>query len=495
MNEKEKLTMKKIISYIGLSCTMVMLSGCLDYVNFDPKENFEIDASAYFRSPQDYEAAVVGAYDPLQWTYLNVLIGDIASDNSFSGGESATDVLGIQQIDDMIHDPNNDNLTAIWRWLYEGVNRTNYLMENKDRINFASKEVLFAEVHFLRAYYYFELVKFFGDVPLFLDRRLTAADSGTKTRSDKALVYAQIEKDLQDAIANLPANQAQKGRITRFAAQALLGKVLLYQDKFTQAAAVLENVIGVYRLVDNFATIFEEEGENGPESVFEIQYTNRSNWFDWGFTPQGTEGNFGVIHNGIRAFNGPRFASGWSFNVPTPKLVAGYAADDRRKDVTILDIVAFARQTGATYAEGYKHTGFYNQKYMPRAGQSGAQIELNYSNNYRAIRYADVLLMAAEANNRGGVSDAKAQQYLNQVRRRAFGPSIPAVTATGQALTEIIWNERHLELAMEGHRFFDLVRTKKAATEIPGFVAGKHEVFPIPQQEIDISRLTQNPGY
>ncbi|MFN4085239.1 MAG: RagB/SusD family nutrient uptake outer membrane protein [Spirosomataceae bacterium] len=487
--------MKKITSYIGLSCSVFLLSGCLDYVNFDPKENFEIVASAYFRSPQDYEAAVVGAYDPLQWTYLNVLIGDIASDNSFSGGESATDVLGIQQIDDMTHDPNNDNLAAIWRWSYEGINRTNYLMENKNRLDFATKEALYAEVHFLRAYYYFELVKFFGDVPLFVDRRLTASDSGTKTRASKTEVYAQIEKDLLAAIANLPANPSQKGRITRFAAQALLGKVYLYQDKFSEAANVLENVIGVYRLVEPFATIFEEEGENGPESVFEIQYTNRSNWFDWGFTPQGTEGNFGVIHNGIRAFNGPHFASGWSFNVPTPKLVASYEAGDRRKDATILDIIAFAAQTGATYAQGYKHTGFFNLKYMPRAGQSGAQIELNYSNNYRAIRYADVLLMAAEANNRGRISDAKAQQFLNQVRRRAFGPNVPPVLATGQALTELIWKERHVELAMEGHRFFDLVRTKKAASEIPGFVAGKHEVFPIPQQEIDISGLTQNPGY
>ena len=132
---------------------------------------------------------------------------------------------------------------------------------------------------------------------------------------------------------------------------------------------------------------------------------------------------------------------------------------------------------------------------MPRAGQSGAQIELNYGTNYRAIRYADVLLMAAEAQNRGGLSDAKAQQYLNQVRRRALGNAAQPVTATGSALTELIWKERHLELAMEGHRFFDLVRTKKAASQINGFVTGKHEVFPIPQQEIDISQLTQNPGY
>ncbi len=487
--------MKKILPFSVLASTFLFASSCADYVKYDPKENFEIVADAYFQSPQDYEAAVVGAYDPLQWLYLNVLIGDIASDNSLSGGESATDVIGLQQIDDMTHDPNNDNLTAIWRWLYEGVNRTNYLMENKGKLTFSTQEALYGEVHFLRAYYYFELVKFFGDVPLFTDRRLTASDSGKMTRTAKAEVYAQIEKDLQEAIAKLPGNQSQKGRVTRFAAKALLGKVYLYQDKFTQAANTLEEVIGVYGLVNDFGQLFEEEGENGPESVFEIQYTNKSNWYDWGFTPQGTEGNFGIIHNGIRAFNGPKYASGWSFNVPTQKLVDSYEEGDQRKAVTILDIKAFVQQTGATYAEGYKHTGYFNQKYMPRAGQSGAQIELNYGTNYRAIRYADVLLMAAEAQNRGGLSDAKAQQYLNQVRRRALGNAAQPVTATGSALTELIWKERHLELAMEGHRFFDLVRTKKAASQINGFVTGKHEVFPIPQQEIDISQLTQNPGY
>jgi hypothetical protein len=121
---------------------------------------------------------------------------------------------------------------------------------------------------------------------------------------------------------------------------------------------------------------------------------------------------------------------------------------------------------------------------------------LNYENNYRAIRYADVLLMAAEANNRkSAADDTKAQNYLNQVRARAFGDDSKASSSTGTALTSEIWEERRLELAMEGHRFFDLVRTGEAAIKISGFVAGKHEVFPIPQTEIDISGLTQNSGY
>jgi starch-binding outer membrane protein, SusD/RagB family len=488
-------TMKFIKQITIISTLFLLVSACTDYVDYEAVENYEIVADVYFQSANDYEAAVVGTYDPLQWMYLNILIGDIASDNSLSGGESATDVLGIQQIDDMIHDPNNDNLTSIWKWCYEGINRANYLEENKVKLDFDNKSALYGEVYFLRAYYYFELVKFFGDVPVFTESRLTASDSGTLQRVPKNEVYAQIEIDLENAINSLPTNQAQKGRATKAVAQALLGKVYLYQDKFTDAASMLENVIGIYSLVSDYESQFLKFGENGPESVFEVQHTNNSEWWDWGFTPQGTEGNFGVIHNGPRAFDGPTYASGWSFNVPSNILFDSFEDGDSRRDASILDIVAFADETGASYAEGYKHTGYFNNKYIPRAGESGAQTELNYLTNYKSIRYADVLLMAAEANNRGGISESKAQDYLNKVRRRAFGDTAHDISATGNTLTQAIWDERNFELSMEGHRFFDLVRTGQAANTIAGFITGKHEVFPIPQQEIDISGLTQNAGY
>lgn len=486
----------KFFKHISILIAVIFsASACTDYVDYEPIDDYQITADVYFNAATDYEAAVVGTYDPLQWMYLNILIGDIASDNSLSGGESATDVMGLQQIDDMVHNPNNDNLTSIWKWLYEGINRANYLEENKDNLDFDNKTVLYGEVYFLRAYYYFELVKFFGDVPLFTDRRLTASDSETLQRTSKTEVYAQIEADLIAAIAALPTTQVQKGRVTKFAAQALLGKVYLYQDKFTEAASAFENVIGVFSLVSNYGDQFLRTGENGSESVFEVQHTNTSNWWDWGYTPQGTEGNFGIIHNGPRAFDGPSYASGWSFNTPTSTLFDSYETGDTRRDATVLDIVAFADATGASYAEGYKHTGYFNHKYIPRAGESGAQTELNYLANYRSIRYADVLLMAAEANNRGVIDDTKAQNYLNQVRARAFGDADHNILLTGSALTEAIWDERNFELAMEGHRFFDLVRTGQAADKISGFVTGKHEVFPIPQQEMDISGLTQNAGY
>lgn len=494
--------MKYFKQIILINTLFILAYACTDFVDYDPAEVYEITADVYFQSASDYEAAVVGTYDPLQWMYLNILIGDIASDNSFSGGESATDVLGIQQIDEMTHNPDNDNLTSIWKWCYEGINRANYLEENKNKIEFDGKSALYGEVYFLRAYYYFELVKFFGDVPLFTEYRLTAGDSGTLQRTPASEVYAQIEADLQNAINVLPNSQPLGGKVTQNAAYALLGKVYLYQDKFPEAATTLENIIGLYSLVNDYGSQFVKTGENGPESVFEVQHTNESNWWDWEFIPQGTEGNFGVVHNGPRAFDGPDYATGWSFNLPTNDLYESFEEGDTRRDATILDIEAFAAANtdwnngdGISYGTGYKHTGYFNHKYITRAGESNAQPELNFLTNYRAIRYADVLLMAAEANNRGNISDTKAQNYLNLVRQRAFGDMDHNIDASGAALTQAILNERNFELAMEGHRFFDLVRTGQAANKITDFATGKHEVFPIPQQEIDISGLSQNTGY
>ena len=488
-------TTKNII----LLMLVLLAGGCENYLNYDPKETYDIVASDYFKKESDYQAALIGVYDPLQWMYLNILLGDIASDNSLSGGESATDVLGIQEIDDYRHVPKNNVLLDIWKRLYEGINRANYMEENKGKINFSNKKQVYAQVYFLRAYYYFELVKFFGGVPLFTERRLTATDSGELKRATKAQVYEQIEKDLKAAISDLPATQTEKGRVTKSAAQALLGKVYLYQNKFDLAASMLENVIGVYSLVSNYQNIFLAAGENGVESVFEVQHSNESNWWDWGCMVC-SEGNIGIIHNGPRGYSGPSYASGWSFNVPTKKLVDAFENGDSRKDATILDIEKFkaASSVEVSYKQGYKHTGYFNHKYIPRAGESGAQIELNYKTNYRAIRYADVLLMAAEAHNRkSSPDDTKAKNYLNQVRRRAFGVSDNSkdITSTGDDLKEAIWKERWLELAMEGHRFFDLVRTGQAASEIKDFKTGKHEVFPIPLEEIDISGLKQNKGY
>jgi len=489
--------MKNIIYKLFLVSTITFgIVSCDEFVDYEASETYNIVADDYFKSSNDYEAALVGVYDVTQWTLYNWMIGEIASDNSLCGGESATDVIGLQKIDDMIHDAENDQLSRIWQYMYEGINRANYMVENSNKMDFPRKNELYGEVHFLRAFFYFELTKFFGDVPLFTTSRLTAGDSATLSRSPQSEVYALIEADLKAAISALPLEKSTNGRATSLTAHALLGKVYLYQDKFDEAASILEPLIGLYSLPADPQSTFLKGGENGPESVYEIQHTKESNWWDWGYVPQGTEGNFGVIHHGIRGYSGPLYSSGWSFNVPTQDLFDAYAAGDKRKDVSVLDIEAWATSTGAKYTTGYEHTGYFNNKYIPRAGESQAQQELNYETNYRAIRYADVLLMAAEANNRASSPNvSKAQNYLNQVRARAYGNSLNASSSTGTTLTQEIWDERRLELAGEGSRFFDLVRTGQAASVISGFVAGKHELFPIPQTEIDVSNLTQNPGY
>jgi hypothetical protein len=492
----------KNLKYITTALlVIVMTTGCEKFVDYSPKDDYVITSDDYLKSTDDYQKMVIGCYSPLQWIWANSVIGDVASDNSVSGGENATDQIGFQNIDDYTTNANNSYLTECWKSCYEGINRVNYLEENKAKLDFTGKDALYGQIYFLRAYYYFELVKFFGDVPLFTAKRLSVTDSKSLTRSPKAQVYAQIELDLANAISVLPNTNVEKGRVTKYAAQALLGKVLLYQNKFDAAAIMLENVVnGPFSLVTNYGDIFLEAGENGSESVFEIQYSNLSPFYDWSNPGRG-QGNLAVQVCGIRNLTGTSpYASGWSANLPTANLASAFAAGDTRKAVTILDIEAYKTANPSfniTYLVApYKNTGLYNQKYHPRSGQTSGQVELNYLNNFRSIRYADVLLMAAEANNRATTpNDTKAQTYLNRVRARAFGDSAHNITSTGATLKQAIWDERRLELGMEGDRFFDLVRTGQAASKITGFVTGKNEVFPIPQQEVDISGLTQNPGY
>jgi len=488
----------KALLFFGLTATL-LLSCSDDFVNVNSQDE---NSENFFNTEEDYQNALIGAYDLLQSSYLNVMLGEIASDNTLAGGESATDVPGIQEIDDMIHTPINDQLRDIWNWMYGGVNRANYILEFKDKIDFPNKPNVLGQATFLRAYYYFELVKFFGDVPLAVDQRLLFGDQNTIDRTPAAQVYAQIELDLIYAAENLPPNQTQTGRVTKGAAQALLGRVYLYQNKFAQAAPVLDDVInsGVYDLVADYSTLFENDNENNVESVFEIQYTDLEGA---GFgCLQCSEGNVAIGFNGPRNFNGPLFESGFSFNVPTQEVFDAFDQDDARREFAILDIVAFAQANtdfndgaGVSFTEGFEHTGYFNRKYIPRVGDTNiGDQNLTNPNNYRAIRFADVLLMGAEAHNQGDGNDELARQYLNRVRERT---TLEDINASGSALTQAIYNERRLELVGEGHHFFDLVRTGRAAQEIEGFTAGKNEIFPIPLVEIQLAgnRWAQNPGY
>jgi len=490
--------MKNVYKIFLMLSLTVLTPSCDDFVDIDPY--YALDADNYFNSPSDYEKALIGGYDLLQTSYLGLWIGEIASDNSIAGGESVTDSEGLHQIDDMTHGGVNTELRSLFRWMYAGITRVNFIFENQDKIDFTGKEKIMAQAAFLRAYYYFELVKFFGDVPLIVNKRLGADEVNKQSRTPKEEVYAQIEEDLTFAAQVLDWNASEKGRITKGAALALLGKVYLYQEKFDQAATTFETIItsGRYELFSNFSTLFRVVNENSKETIFDIQYVGTEGGSYGCFVC--LEGFAAVGFHGIRGYQGPLFADGNSYNLPTQDLADAFEAGDPRRDASLLNIDDFKASqfpVKVNYTIGAGgHTGYYNLKYLKRADELGLpDNDLTSPVNHKVIRYADVLLMAAEANNRKpDADDVKARAYLNLVRDRV---DMPAINLSGAALTEAIFRERRVELAGEGLRFFDLVRTGKASDEITGFQVGKHELFPIPQAEIDLARAgwKQNDGY
>ena len=486
--------MRRII-YFGILIISVGLNfGCKKFLTVDPP--YSQDVENFFQSPEDYDRALTGAYDMLQGSFMTLWIGEIASDNAIAGGESVNDSQGLHQIDNMTHGGVNNELRNVLRWNYTGITRANYILENKDNIDFVGKDHIIAEAKFLRAYYYFELVKYFGDVPLIIDKRIGIEEALQIPRSPKAEVYAQIEKDFSEAAQVLNPMASQKGRATKGAALAFLGKVYLYQNKFSEAASTFDEVInsGSYSLIPNYNDLFSVANENNSETIFDVQYTGLEGG-SYGCLIC-LEGNAAVGFQGIRQYNGPVYGDGNSYNLPTQALYDAFSSIDPRRGATILDIEAFiAAQPDAssiTYAQGAGgHTGFYNNKYIKRQGEIGLpDNDLTSPVNYRVIRYADVLLMAAEAHYQTG-NTSKAQQLVNQVRVRAGVPGL-AVNSIN-----VIYKERRFELSGEGLRFFDLVRTGQAADFIQGFIPGKHEVFPIPQVEIDLAggSWPQNSGY
>jgi len=494
---------KTLIFFIAVVGTAVFNS-CDDRLDIDPL--YAQDGESYFNSTEDYERALTGAYDLMQTSYLNMWIGEIASDNAIAGGESVTDTQGLHEIENMTHNAVNNELASVFSFNYAGVTRTNYLFINKDNLDFEGKDEIYAQAHFLRAYYYFQLVKYFGDVPLVVDRFLSADEVTSIGRTPASEVYAQIESDLQAASAGLNWTNAVKGRVTKGAALGLLGRVYLYQDKFDDAAVVLDSVInqGPYSLVntttsEEYADLFSVNQEGNPESVFEIQYSGQEGG-SYGCLVC-LEGFAAVGFQGIRQYTGPEYGDGNSYNLPTQDLYDAFDPSDIRRDGTVLDIDAFIAEqdnpNDISYAiGGGGHTGFYNNKYIKRQDELGlGDNDLTSPVNYRLLRLPDIYLMAAEAHNRkSAVNAAMAQQYLNAVRGRV---GMPAITASGTTLTEAIWQERRYEMSGEGFRFWDLVRTGQAASEIDGFVEGKNELFPIPRVEIDLAggNWSQNPNY
>ena len=482
------------IAFTLLIVSLITFVGCKKFLDLEPP--YAQDAENYFQNQSDYELALIGAYDLLQASFLSVWIGEIASDNTIAGGESVTDTEGLHQIDDMNHGGVNNELRSVFRWNYAGVTRANYILENKDNIDFPGKDVIIGEARFLRAFYYFELVKFFGDVPLIINQRLGVEEVAQLNRAPVAQVYSQIEEDLIYAASVLPISSSIKGKATKGAALAFLGKAYLYQNKWTEASSTFNDIIsnGWFSLIPDYADLFSVASENNSETVFDVQYSGLEGG-GYGCLVC-LEGNAGPGFQGIRQYNGPIYGDGNSYNLPTQNLYDFFPSSDPRRDFTILDIEAFiaaqSNPQNISYAIGAGgHTGFYNNKYIKRQGEIGLpDNDLTSPVNYRVIRYADVLLMAAEANFQNG-NTAFAEQYVNEVRQRAGVSPLSGITLND------IYNERRLELSCEGHRFFDLVRTNQASSAIDGFSVGTHELFPIPQIEIDLAggNWSQNPGY
>ncbi|MFD2725549.1 RagB/SusD family nutrient uptake outer membrane protein [Hyunsoonleella rubra] len=511
----------KNIILVGL----LFMVACDEWTEVDPigpvAENF-------FNSEEEYEDALLGAYDLLQGVFWGNLIAVSASDDFGSGGDAFNyDQPVVQNVNYLIHTPaDQEQIRSHWQLMYAGINRANYFLENKNALDFSGKDEMVAQAYFLRAFYTFELVKFFGNIPLKVEERngvnriadsqVLAGDELSMVRvSSIGFAYDLIQEDLKEAIPNLPATQDQSFKATKGAAQALLGKAYLYDNDFENAAAILNDLIASnqYSLItgEDYVNMFTTEGENGSESVFEIQYTNVEG-AGWDCI-HCSEGSYFVQFNGPRSpFDDPVYASGWGFLLPTPMLYDLYDENEARRDVTIFDLREL-RDSGGNYSAPREDTGFYNHKYMPRKADKAGNAstpELVHKNNYRAIRYADVLLMAAEAEAQ--ISGSNAETYLNMVRARAYGNNSMDYTSAEGPLLEAIYLERRKELAGEGHRFFDLVRTGRAKAafdayndnkpedfEAINFVLGKHEVFPIPEIELKLAlaeeQWGQNPGY
>lgn len=502
--------MKYIHQYFLLFALFIGTSCGKEFLELEPRGT-TLETNFYQNEDELFQA-LVATYDVLQWGGTNGWtmkegLLNAASDECYAGGSDASDQPSWVAYDNFTLDPFLGPQLGFWQKYYTGIYRANLFLQKVEEVPEISPEFkarTIAEAKFLRAFFYFDLVRFFGNVPLIVEP-LSADKIYEQVQAVPSEVYAQIEQDLNDARntfelpATLPPDEF--GRITQGAVTALLGKTILYQNneaRMAEAAGLFEEVIqsGIYSLESNFGDIFKLENEFGPESVFEIQHSNNHRG-GWGNFANGTEGNYSVQFYGMRDYVGPTFAGGWSFCPITEKLVELMIVDPRFEH-TIIDGAAL-KQQGASYTEGYQNTDFFIRKYAGLQDDRAidGEVALNWAYNIKEIRYADVLLMAAEALARAGGDNAQATNYLNQVRIRVgLQPFTPL---SGQALLDAIYRERQLELATEGHRFFDLVRTGQAANVLAdqGFTPNKNELLPIPQSEIDITegKLVQNQGY
>lgn len=490
-----KINLRRLRLYAGLASLLLIPSACQDsFLDTDPQGKQA--GAVFWQNESDATKAVNAMYANLRgWTntaFAPIAVESIGSDDS-EKGSSASDATFFNTYDNFTVGSTDGQLADFWKGQYQNINYANQILDNVPAIEMDAtlKERYLAEAKFVRGYSYFRLVRAFGDVPLRLK-----VPAGTEEynipRSPKAEVYTTIEKDLTEAAAVLPVKYGltDVGRATKGAALSLHAKVSMYQQKWQQVFDLTTQVMGLgYSLFPNYEQLFRIPNENSSESIFEIQnelvLENKDASNSQYSQVQGTRGSVG---------------GGWGFHVPTQELANSYEPGDPRKDATIIF-------RGETTPEGdvipaVGDNPRYNQKsYVPfnlyvSGFNEGAQ------QNVRVIRYADVLLMNAEAANELGKT-TEALASLEMVRARARGTNtkiLPKVTTTEQAaLRAAIWHERQVELAMEYDRYFDVIRQGRGAEVFgpKGWKANKNEVWPVPQTEIDLSGgiLTQNPGY
>ncbi len=428
-------------------------------------------------------------YDFGEYSFSWIGVSSITSDDADKGSDIGDTGTDKDQLDNWTFTSSSLSFSELWLNNYQGIGRATYALKYLPDMNEPDKERLIGEAEMLRANFYWNLVRIFGGVPI-IDHVLSSEveiETAT-TRATRQEVYAYIEKDLQDAITKLPATipAAENGRVTKYAAEALLAKVYLYEKKWAESKAMCDDIIASnqYALDPDYSKIWRESGEFSKESIWEVNCI-------------GTQPNLGIWEYFL--VQAPRGANGlgWGFNTPSQDLVNAYEPGDKREAGTIMF-------RGETLWDGYvvspeATNPRYNYKsYVSKTMETYDGDDVQTNKNLRLFRFGEILLIKAEVENELG-NIIPAQQALDSIRHRA---GLPSTTADNQTdLREAIYKERRVEMAFEHDRMFDLQRTGRAGAVLRAlgkpYVEGKNDVFPIPQIEINLSngKLTQNPGY
>lgn len=500
---------------IYISCLlagMVMLAACSrDFLEVKPL-GIDLEDN-YYQNADQALSGLIAVYDVVGWlsgAYITKFgTANVASDDVYAGGGHPTDINDYQVLSNYTLSPEVGPQEPLWTGGYAGIYRANVLIRKlpDTQMDENLKARFMAEARFLRAFFYFDLIRFFRNIPLIISP-VSTDEMYEIVQANPDVVLDFLEQELLESIDYLPATIDRKtwgGRATQAAAHALLGKVYMWRNKFPQAAAQFREVNGEpgqvtrfgNRLLDTYAELWDWNNRHNDESIFERNHTRASAWGNWGCISC-SEGNFNNIMSGPRDYvaltsDAPQYISGWSFFTVT-EVLAEAMQNDPRFEYTIADLKRLVDEGKATYNPHHMDTGYFLKKIMPREEHrpTGGGVDMgNYDQNIYEIRLADTYLLEAESLVRGGGDLNRARDLLNAVRARV------GLNPVAQATEENIMHERRMELAGEGHRWFDLIRTGKAAEYLAfkGFQAGKHEVLPIPFLELENTKLEQNKEY